>query len=218
MILAQDFEDFVSLLNDHSVRYMVVGGYALAFHGKPRHTGDLDIWIGISEQNAEKMLHVVTDFGLGSLGFTLDDFLKEGYITQIGYPPLRIDILNSIDGVEFDEAYKNKQEIDLDGLTVVYIGLNDFIQNKTASGRARDLSDIKELKAGSKADKAYSVMEIRKTHQQAYLPWTKEDDNKLELLFSEGKKVKELVQVFGRNKGAINSRIKKLQLKEKYNK
>lgn len=145
MILAQDFEDFIKLLNKHTVEYMVVGGYALAFHGKPRHTGDLDIWIGISEENAKKMLWVVKDFGLRSLRFTVEDFLREGFITQIGYPPLRIDILNSIDGVKFSEAYKNRQIIDLDGLPVIYIGLNEFIQNKQASGRERDLSDIKEL-------------------------------------------------------------------------
>ncbi len=87
MILAEDFEDFIKLLNKHKVEYMVVGGYALAFHGKPRHTGDLDIWIGLSEQNANRILKVVKDFGLASLGFTKDDFLKEGFISQIGYPP-----------------------------------------------------------------------------------------------------------------------------------
>lgn len=151
MILAQDFEDFVKLLNRHKVEYMVVGGYALAFHGKPRHTGDLDIWIGISESNAEKMLQVVKDFGFGSLGFTKKDFLKEGYVTQIGYPPLRIDILNSIDGVEFEQAYKNKLSVDLDTLKIDYIGLKDFIQNKQSTGRARDLTDVKEIQSKPKA-------------------------------------------------------------------
>jgi len=100
MTLAKDFEDFVSLLNRHKVEYMVVGGYALAFHGKPRHTGDLDIWINISEKNAINMLKAISDFGLGSLGFEKEDFLTEGLISQIGYPPLRIDLLNTIDGVE----------------------------------------------------------------------------------------------------------------------
>ncbi len=145
MTLAQDFEDFVKLLNKHKVAYMIVGGYALAFHGKPRHTGDLDIWIGISSSNAVKMLKVVKDFGLGSLGFTKEDFLKEGYVSQIGYPPLRIDILNSIDGLEFGNAFKNKLSIDLDGFSIDYIGLSDFIQNKQSTGRERDLADIKDL-------------------------------------------------------------------------
>jgi predicted nucleotidyltransferase len=145
MILAKDFEEFVALLNKHDVEYMVVGGYALAFHGKPRHTGDLDIWINISEQNAEKLLLVIKEFGLASLGLEKADFLNSGYITQIGYPPLRIDILNNIDGLEFKEAIKNKESIDVDGLLINYIGLHDFITNKKASGRSQDLTDIKEI-------------------------------------------------------------------------
>ena len=146
MILAQDFEDFVKLLNQHKVEYMVVGGYALAFHGKPRNTGDLDIWINISEKNAVKMLKVLKEFGLASMGFEKEDFLKSGYITQIGYPPLRIDILNNIDGVEFVDAIKDMQKVEVeDGFKINYIGLKDFIQNKQASGRSQDLSDIKEI-------------------------------------------------------------------------
>lgn len=146
MTLDQDFEDFVQLLNQHSVDYMVVGGYALAFHGKPRHTGDLDIWIDLSETNAEKMCAVIADFGMASLGLQTEDFLESGAITQIGYPPLRIDILNEIDGVNFKEAYPNKLVIDVDGLPVNYISLDDLIQNKQASGRHQDISDIKSLK------------------------------------------------------------------------
>lgn len=147
MILERDFEDFVKLLNKHAVEYMVVGGYALAFHGKPRSTGDLDIWINISEQNAQKMLTVVKGFGLSSMGFKKQDFLKPGYITQIGYPPLRIDILNSIDGVDFDKAVENMQIIELDNsLQVKFIGVGDFVKNKQASGRKQDLTDIKEIK------------------------------------------------------------------------
>ena len=97
---------------------MVVGGYALAFHGKPRHTGDLDIWINITPKNARSMVQVVKEFGMQSLGLEEADFLRSGYITQIGYPPLRIDILNQIDGLEFKEAKKGMQIIDTDGLPV----------------------------------------------------------------------------------------------------
>lgn len=136
MVLARDFEEFIGLFNKHAVEYLVVGGYALAFHGRPRHTGDLDIWIGVSEENAERMLKVLKDFGLASLGFERDDFLKEGYVTQIGYPPLRIDILNTIDGVSFKEAYNNKEQVNLDGLQVAYIGLSD-IQEIQAKKRPR---------------------------------------------------------------------------------
>src|SRR5580700_4594064 len=119
MTLAQDFEDFVKLLNLHAVEYMVVGGYALAFHGKPRHTGDLDIWINVSEQNADRMLLVLREFGMSSLGFKQKDFLQAGYVTQIGYPPLRIDILTNIDGLHFNEAIKRMQKIELDGLNII---------------------------------------------------------------------------------------------------
>ncbi len=145
MTLDKDFEEFVFLLNKHAVDYMIVGGYALAFHGKPRHTGDLDIWINFSEDNAQKMIIVLNDFGMGSLGMTPEDFLVKGGITQIGYPPLRIDILNEIDGVTFQEAYPNKLVLDIDGLTINYIGLDDLIKNKQISGRPQDISDIKQL-------------------------------------------------------------------------
>ena len=147
MTLAQDFEDFVKLLNLHEVEYMVVGGYALAFHGKPRHTGDLDIWINISENNAARMLGVLKDFGLSSMGFKKEDFLKPGYVSQIGYPPLRIDILNTIDAVEFKDAVQNMNQIKLENdFMINYIGLKDFVKNKKSSGRSQDLADIHEIK------------------------------------------------------------------------
>jgi predicted nucleotidyltransferase len=145
MTLSKDFTDFVVLLNKHKVNYMVIGGYALAFHGKPRHTGDLDIWIDLSDANAQKMIGVVNDFGMSSLGLEKADFLQKGGITQIGYPPLRIDILNEIDGVDFEEAYTNKLIIDIDGLPVNYIGLDDLIKNKQVSGRKQDISDVNAL-------------------------------------------------------------------------
>ncbi len=145
MILSKDFEDFVALLNQHKVTYMVIGGYALAFHGKPRHTGDLDIWIDLSDDNAEKMVNVINDFGMASLGLQKIDFLQKGGITQIGYPPLRIDILNEIDGVDFSAAYSNKLIIDIEGLQANYIGLNDLIKNKQTSGRKQDLTDVNAL-------------------------------------------------------------------------
>lgn len=147
MILEKDFEDFIRLLNKHQVKYMVVGGYALALHGKPRHTGDLDIWINISEDNATRLLKVIKEFGLSSLGLQKGDFLEAGYITQIGYPPLRIDILNNIDGVSFDEAAPHMQSVEIEeGFVICYIGLSDFLKNKKASGRKQDLADIKEIK------------------------------------------------------------------------
>jgi hypothetical protein len=145
MTLDPDFEDFIKLLNQHEVDYMIIGGYAMAFHGKPRYTGDLDIWIDISETNAQKMLSVIKDFGFSSLNFDREDFLRENLINQLGYPPLRIDILTSIDGINFKDAYPQKQVIIIEDFTANYIGLNDLIQNKNASGRQQDLVDVNTL-------------------------------------------------------------------------
>jgi predicted nucleotidyltransferase len=151
MTLAQDFEDFIKLLHKNEVDYLVVGGYALAFHGKPRYTGDLDVWINNSEANAEKLVLAIADFGLSSLGLTKSDFMQEGYVTQIGYPPLRIDLLNSIDGVKFEDAFPNRLSVDVNGFNVNYIGLKEFIKNKTASGRSQDIADLKEIKKINKS-------------------------------------------------------------------
>ena len=152
MILSDDFEDFLKLLNQYHVQYLVVGGYAMAFHGKPRFTGDLDVWINISEDNSLKMVSVINDFGFASLGFTSQDFSKPNLINQIGYPPLRIDILTSIDGVEFEEAYSEKLEIQLDeGTSVYYIGLDELIKNKKSSGRKIDIADVSDLEKKRKS-------------------------------------------------------------------
>lgn len=150
MIFEQDFIDFIELLNQHKVDYMIIGAHALAYHGRPRHTGDLDIWIKPSKDNAVRLVAVLKDFGFGSLGLTEQDFLKDNYVTQLGYPPLRIDILNAISGVEFDEAYRNKVEGELDDLRVNFINIDEFIKNKEAVGRKKDLGDIASLRENKK--------------------------------------------------------------------
>ncbi|WP_295791015.1 hypothetical protein [Mucilaginibacter sp.] len=142
MIFERDFIDFIELLNIHSVEYMVVGAHALAFHGRPRHTGDLDIWIKPSVENADKMVNVLKDFGFESLRLTKEDFLKENYVTQLGHPPLRIDILNAISGVNFEEAYAGRIIGHEEDLTISFINIHDFIANKMATGRAKDWGDI----------------------------------------------------------------------------
>lgn len=142
----RDFRDFIELLNGHQVAYMIIGAHALAYHGRPRHTGDLDIWIKPSIENACKLTSVLEDFGFGSLGLTEQDFLKDNYVTQLGYPPLRIDILNAISGVNFDEAYENKVEGEVDGLKINFINVEEFIRNKEATGRHKDLGDIASLR------------------------------------------------------------------------
>lgn len=146
MNLDPDFKDFVELLNKHQVEYMVVGGYALAFHGEPRFTGDMDIWIDCSELNAEKMMMVMNDFGAASIGFTKEDFMDGGIIKQIGQPPLRIDILGHIDGVSYADALKDKQVYKSEGIRIPYIGVKDFIKNKEAIGRKKDLMDVAKIK------------------------------------------------------------------------
>lgn len=146
MNLEPDFKDFVELLNKHKVEYMVIGGYALAFHGEPRFTGDLDIWIDCTEKNAGKMVTVMKDFGAAALGFTKADFLNERIIKQIGQPPLRIDILGEIDGVKYANAVKDKQIFKSGKLEIPFIGVRDFIRNKEAVGRKKDLDDVKKLK------------------------------------------------------------------------
>jgi len=142
MIFEPDFIDFIELLNKHQVEYLVVGAHALAFHGRPRHTGDLDIWIRPSLENASKLVKTINDFGFGSLGLTVEDFIKENYVTQLGYPPLRIDILNSISGVFFEEAYLHKINGEIEGMAISFISVQDFIENKKASGRSKDFADI----------------------------------------------------------------------------
>lgn len=145
-----DFSDFIELLNKHKVEYMVVGAHALSYHGRPRHTGDLDIWIKPTPDNADKMIKVLFDFGFSSLGLQRADFLKENFITQLGYPPLRIDLLNSISGVEFDQAYQRKISVQMDNIIVSFISIQDFILNKQATGRPKDIADIESLNSITK--------------------------------------------------------------------
>jgi hypothetical protein len=144
-MFSQDFKEFVELLIKHNVEYLIVGGYAVGVHGHPRYTGDLDIWLHPTSENAVKILSCVNEFGFTSFGLKTDDFTKEGNIIQLGYPPLRIDLLTSIDGVTFYECYQNKIQVDIEGLLVNFIGYNDLLKNKKESGRLRDLDDIDNL-------------------------------------------------------------------------
>ncbi len=144
-MLNNDFKEFIQLLNVHSVRYLVVGGYAVAFHGHPRYTKDIDIWILLDKTNAKKMLDVLNAFGFSSLGLTEDDFLKKDNIIQLGNPPNRINILTDLSGVIFDECYPQKKNINIDGVAINFIDVESLIQNKKASGRHQDLADIENL-------------------------------------------------------------------------
>lgn len=144
-MFSQDFKEFVELLIKYKAEYLIVGGYAVGVHGHPRYTGDLDIWLNPTSENAERILACVNEFGFASFGLKREDFTKEGNIVQLGYPPLRIDLLTQIDGVTFNECYQNKTQVEIEDILVNFIGYNDLLKNKKESGRLRDLDDINNL-------------------------------------------------------------------------
>jgi hypothetical protein len=145
-MLNQDFKEFIQLLNDNQVKYLIVGGYAVAVHGHPRYTKDIDVWIEISEENSLKLLTALTQFGFGSLGLTPEDFQAQNQIIQLGYPPNRIDLITSPDGVDFQTCYNSKMEFLIDDMMIDFIDLDNLKKNKLASGRLQDLADLENLK------------------------------------------------------------------------
>lgn len=145
MELHQDFKELFELLIKYEVNFVLVGAYALALHGAPRYTGDLDILIESQENNAKKILQALDEFGFGSLGITEGDLLVPGKVIQLGQPPVRIDFITSITGVEWKEVYKNREEAMCGNLRLPYIGKDQLIKNKKATARKRDLADIEAL-------------------------------------------------------------------------
>ncbi|WP_201262719.1 nucleotidyl transferase AbiEii/AbiGii toxin family protein [Deinococcus aerius] len=146
-MLTADFEDFLRLLNERQVRYVVAGGFAIAAHGTPRYTKDLDVWVEVSPENAERLLLALDDFGMASLGLTSADLEERDMVLQLGYEPNRIDILTGLTGVEFHEAYPRRVLLQLGELRVPFLAREDLIANKRALGRPRDLADIEDLQA-----------------------------------------------------------------------
>ncbi len=140
------FQRVIELLNKHKVKYLVVGGYALAFHGHPRYTKDIDFWLWVDKTNAERVMRVLHDFGFSSLGLGEEDFLKPGYVVQLGQPPGRIDLLTSVTGLDFEKCYASKVHITIQGTEVDFIDLDNFKKNKKAVGRYQDLADLENLK------------------------------------------------------------------------
>lgn len=149
--LEVDFLDFITLCNNHKVRYLVIGGYAVSIHGYPRSTKDMDVCIEMSQQNAKKMVSVIKDFGFGSLNLTESDFLNKNFITQLGYDPLRIDILNDLDGVSFEEGWQNRKIVNISGVEINFIGYNELLKVKEKAGRPQDIADISMLKKRNKS-------------------------------------------------------------------
>lgn len=138
--------EFLESFIEHDVRFLVVGGYALAAHGLPRATGDFDAWVWIDASNARRIVSALADFGFGGLDLTEVDFNREDSVVQLGYPPYRIDILTSIDGVDFEQAWDRRMTVDVDDLILNVIGRDDLIRNKTAAGRPQDLADVDRLR------------------------------------------------------------------------
>lgn len=145
-MLNQHFQEFIELLGRNNVRYLIVGGYAVGLHGFPRYTGDIDVFVAVSEKNARLVLKTFSDFGFADLGLTQKDFLEEEIVVEIGREPLKIQVLTGIDGVTFDECWEERKEVLLSGLEVPFIGIECLLRNKEASPRAKDKIDLEELK------------------------------------------------------------------------
>ncbi|MFC2112674.1 nucleotidyl transferase AbiEii/AbiGii toxin family protein [Bacteroidota bacterium] len=145
MEVQKDFREFLALLNEHEVKFIIVGGYALAFHGAPRFTGDIDVFVKPDQENAKRILNVLAGFGFNSLDITIDDFQNRDNVIQLGLPPVRIDLITSISGVTWEEADASKEPGLFGDVSVSYIGKKQFILNKRATGRKKDLADLESL-------------------------------------------------------------------------
>ena len=141
----ENFREFLRLLIERKVEYLLVGGFVVGFYGYPRYTGDLDIWISLTIENRDKIIKVLKDFGFESLGLTAMDFEKKGTIVQLGFPPNRIDIINDLDELQFDKCFTRKKIIEYENLKISCISLEDLIKNKKAVGRLKDQLDLENL-------------------------------------------------------------------------
>ncbi len=144
-MLSKDFKEFIILLNKHDVKYLVAGGYAVAVHGYPRYTKDLDLWIAITAENADKINKALDDFGFGELDLSPADFRKPRQIIQLGFPPNRIDIITTLTGLEFDDCYDARLVVNLDGVDISFIDRLNLKKNKLATGRPQDLADADNI-------------------------------------------------------------------------
>ena len=144
-VLPNDFKEFLKLLNDSDVNYLLVGGYAVGFHGYPRATADMDIWVAVSPENAAKLVGVFHRFGMRDAGISTALFQEAGKIIRMGFPPMRIEVLTEIDGVQFDECYAARVSARIDGQEVYVISCKHLRINKQASGRYKDLDDLENL-------------------------------------------------------------------------
>jgi len=145
MDVQQDFRDLLELFSKHKVDYIIVGAYALGFHGAPRYTGDLDVFVRPDPINARNIMEALHAFGFGSVGLTAADFAEEGKVVQLGVPPVRVDLITSITGVSWEQARSGRVKGQFGDLTAHYIGRDEFIANKRALGRKRDIADLEAI-------------------------------------------------------------------------
>lgn len=153
MELDKDFREFIELLNEHKVKYLIIGGYAVNFHGYPRYTKDIDFWLWMNEPNIKKLIKAIEEFGFGGLNLEAKDFMVPENIIQLGYEPYRIDLLVEVEGIDFEECYERRTEAELDGIEVKFLSLMDLITVKKAAGRLQDLADAEQLEKLAKKKK-----------------------------------------------------------------
>jgi Nucleotidyltransferase of unknown function (DUF6036) len=147
MIFYSDFKELLILLNKYKVKYIIIGGYAISVYSHPKNTDDIDIWIEAKTENAAKILKALDEFGFGNLNITIEDLVKEDFVIQLGYPPIRIDILTSVSALTFDEAFNNREIQDLTDIgKVSFISYEDLIKNKKSSNRLKDKQALEWLK------------------------------------------------------------------------
>lgn len=152
MIFFNDFKEFIQLLVKHKVKYLIVGGYAVSLYARPRNTDDIDFWIESTENNAKRLLKALREFGFGDLEITIEDLIKKDFVIQLGQPPARIDILTSVSGLEFKDAFEKKEIKAVPGVGNVYfISYHDLIENKTKSGRRKDIDALNWMKEYGKS-------------------------------------------------------------------
>jgi hypothetical protein len=145
-MVEKDYEEFLRLLNKHKVKYCIVGAYALAFYATPRYTKDMDVFMEQSRDNARKVIKVLHEFGFADLKLTEEDLMEPKAIIQLGYEPLRIDLVTSIDGCSFERTWKNRTKGKYGHENIFFIGFKELIRNKRASNRKKDLADLEMLK------------------------------------------------------------------------
>ena len=145
-MIGKDYEEFLRLLNKHKARYCIVGAYALAFYAVPRYTKDMDVFMEQSQDNAKKIMAALREFGFASLNLTEEDFMEPNAIIQLGYEPVRIDLVTAIDGCSFGRIWKNRKKGSYGKQKVFFIGLDDLIRNKQAANRKQDQVDLELLK------------------------------------------------------------------------